>query len=185
MPGYWGYEKLRMKCTNPDDPDPAELVLKYLRVTIGSNKGNSPGIPYVMEIWPPGHRSVIHDHGKACAVIRVLSGTINCTWYDSLDTEGGPRRLGNTAEFREGQVTWLGENHYQVHSLENRTQQTCITLQCYEFAENDNIHDENFWYIDRVRGKKRAWPPTSDCTFADFYNIMRRERDADRNLMDG
>ncbi|XRM48126.1 hypothetical protein ABZX51_011066 [Aspergillus tubingensis] len=177
-PGHWGYEKLRMKCTNPDDPDPAELVLKYLRVTIGSNKGNSPGIPYVMEVWPPGHRSVIHDHGKACAVIRVLSGTINCTWYDSLDTEGGPRRLGNTAEFREGQVTWLGENHYQVHSLENRTQQTCITLQCYEFAENDNIHDENFWYIDGVGGEKRAWPPTSDCTFADFYNIMRRERDA-------
>ena len=43
----------------------------YLRITLGYNFGDSPGIPYVLEIWPPGHCSPIHDHGDANAIIKV------------------------------------------------------------------------------------------------------------------
>ena len=28
----------------------------YLRITLGANLGNSPGAPYVLEIWPALHR---------------------------------------------------------------------------------------------------------------------------------
>ena len=37
-PGYWGHNKLNSKCKNPSNPNPEELVYKYLRITIGSNK---------------------------------------------------------------------------------------------------------------------------------------------------
>jgi len=168
-PDYWGYKKLQSKCVNPADHE--EFVLKYLRVTIGSSKGNSPGIPYVMEVWPPGHRSVIHDHGDACAVIRVLSGTIQCTWYDSLESGKAPTQLGNQCLLRKDQVTWLGENQYQVHSLENKKDWTCVTLQCYEFGEENNVHEEKFRYVEKG-SEKKDFIPNSDCTFAEFYDYM-------------
>lgn len=47
------------------------FLATYLRITLGQSLGNSPGQPYVVEIWPPGHYSSIHDHGDACAVIKV------------------------------------------------------------------------------------------------------------------
>ena len=28
----------------------------------------------MLEIWPSGHHSPVHDHGNACAVIKVLYG---------------------------------------------------------------------------------------------------------------
>jgi len=46
----------------------------YLRITLGYNLGDSPGVPYVLEIWPAGHYSPIHDHGDANAVIKVCLG---------------------------------------------------------------------------------------------------------------
>jgi len=30
----------------------------YLRITLGADLGNSPGVPYVLEIWPALHASV-------------------------------------------------------------------------------------------------------------------------------
>ena len=38
--------------------------------------GDSPGIPYVFEIWPRGARSPIHDHAGACGLVKILFGTI-------------------------------------------------------------------------------------------------------------
>lgn len=49
----------------------AFAVGTYLRITLGKSLGNSPGSPYVLEIWPAGHHSHIHDHGNSYAVIKV------------------------------------------------------------------------------------------------------------------
>ena len=34
--------------------------------------GESPGIPYVLEIWPIGSRSPIHNHAAVYGVIKVF-----------------------------------------------------------------------------------------------------------------
>ena len=52
-----------------------------MRVTLGTHRGFSPGIPYVLEIWPGGCESPIHNHGNAYAVIKVLHGAIKVTIY--------------------------------------------------------------------------------------------------------
>merc|ERR1719419_1424088 len=44
----------------------------YIRVTVGKDSKIGPGIPFVLEIWPSGMKSPIHDHGDAVAVIKVL-----------------------------------------------------------------------------------------------------------------
>ncbi|KAJ5525311.1 hypothetical protein N7494_011961 [Penicillium frequentans] len=166
--GRFAYKLLRKKCKTPQDwPN------TYLRITIGSAQGNSPGIPYVMEIWPPGHKSPIHDHGNACAVIRVLSGSIRCTWYDTLVTGRTPHSLGPPLELKKDMVTWLGDNQYQIHELENKSDRTCVTLQCYAFSKDDKIHKEQFDFLKN--GQRMGFTPDSDYTFAKFCEEMEKE----------
>jgi hypothetical protein len=61
-PGKWCYECLKKKA-NEFDKDKPNDKKTYLRITLGQNNGESPGIPYVMEIWPVGHYSPLHNHG--------------------------------------------------------------------------------------------------------------------------
>jgi len=84
-PGLWCYERLKQKENefSKTDPQPMET---YLRITLGQNSGESPGIPYVMEIWPVGHYSPIHNHGGANAIIRVLHGSIHVELFPYLCT---------------------------------------------------------------------------------------------------
>ena len=72
---------------NKDKPNFLET---YLRITLGQNNGESPGIPYVMEIWPIGHYSPIHNHGGANAIIRVLHGNIHVKLYPFLCSQKEP-----------------------------------------------------------------------------------------------
>ncbi|ENH66871.1 Cysteine dioxygenase [Fusarium oxysporum f. sp. cubense race 1] len=146
----------------------------YLRITIGDNLADSPGIPYVMEIWPPGHKSPIHQHGDASAVIRVLYGKIQVSWFDKVE-EGSPSQLiGNPVILEEGKVTWLGKDQYQVHQLENTSDTVCITLQCYQFDDDDRIHDEAFYWKDE-EGHRRKFIPNSDKAYGQFVREVKAE----------
>ena len=48
----------------------------YLRMSVGVPSGCSPGIPYVLEIWPSGHFSPVHNHGNAFGIVRILHGSV-------------------------------------------------------------------------------------------------------------
>ncbi|RMJ04682.1 hypothetical protein CDV36_014642 [Fusarium kuroshium] len=146
----------------------------YLRITVGDNLANSPGIPYVMEIWPRGHKSPIHQHGDASAVIRVLHGSIKVTWYDALKNGREPKRVNNPVTLSKGDMTWLGENQYQIHQLENVSDDVCITLQCYQFEKDNTIHDEKFHWMDGKR-QIRNFVPNSDMAYGRFLEKMKNE----------
>ncbi|KAK5991267.1 hypothetical protein PT974_09547 [Cladobotryum mycophilum] len=163
----------------------------YLRITIGDNLANSPGIPYVMEIWPPGHFSPIHDHGNASAVIKVLYGSIDCTWYDAVHEDRTPVTvasdnakpienrypIGHAVKLSQGDVTWLGDNQYQIHKLHNRYKTVCITLQCYQFDDDKTAapdYREYFTYTDDAQ-KQHKSHPTSDMDFVDLVKVLAAE----------
>ena len=44
------------------------------------------GIPYVLEFWPPGSRSAVHNHGSVCAIIKVVFGTIQNGTYNKVSS---------------------------------------------------------------------------------------------------
>ncbi|KAJ7806867.1 RmlC-like cupin domain-containing protein [Mycena olivaceomarginata] len=143
----------------------------YLRITLG---GNSPGVPYVLEIWPVGHYSPVHDHGESYAVIKVLHGTIECTYFETLTEGKDPVQLGPKATFREPAVTWLGEENYQVHQLRNISQDVCCTIQCYQFGNTNNEHHRYFRYVGE-KDKIEQFIPNSDMAFSDFRNAIELE----------
>jgi len=172
-PGKWCYETIKKKATefNKDIPNYYET---YLRITLGENNGESPGIPYVMEIWPVAHYSPIHNHGASSAVIRVLNGSINVSLFPFLGD--GTVVPFAKADFKKGDITWISPTLNQVHQLKNleTNKDTCITIQCYMYESNDISHYEYFDYLD-ADNNKQQFEPDSDMEFLKFKNLMKKE----------
>lgn len=176
-PGCVGYELCAAKAKNAGS---SNLSGTYLRITLGQDLGDSPGVPYVLEIWPAGHHSPIHDHGNSYAVIKVLHGSINVFYYDSLSSDPGPYQLAPPEVLTKDQITWMSKDCYQVHQLFNRSNTVCLTLQCYTYGESDRTHYENFDFLAEVNGrlKKCHVKPGSDMDFLEFKAAIKKEWEA-------
>jgi hypothetical protein len=173
-PGFWCYEKLKEKSTefNKDKPN---ILETYLRITLGDNNGESPGIPYVMEIWPPNHYSPIHSHAGAEAIIRVLYGQINVSLYPFLCGQKDGIEPFAIADFFKNNITWVSPNLNQTHQLKNiNPMQSCITIQCYMYDDDNNVHYDYFDYINN-NGEINKYEPDSDMDFIEFKNLMKKE----------
>ncbi len=183
-PGLWCYEKLKEKSTefNKDDPN---ILETYLRITLSENNGESPGIPYVMEIWPVGHYSPIHNHGGSSAVVRVLNGKINVKLYPFLcyDDKDGVEPF-KEVQVTKDEVTWISPSLNQIHQLHNLdcNKDTCITIQCYMYENDDSIHYDYFDYLDN-KGKKQNYEPDSDMDFILFKETMKQEWESRNNVV--
>ncbi|GFH44671.1 hypothetical protein CTEN210_01145 [Chaetoceros tenuissimus] len=158
----------------------------YLRVTLGSNLGDSPGIPYVMEIWPAGCYSPIHDHSQANAIIKVLHGSLTTRWFESLDRVQQQKELLTStcnpvpykqAVISEGDVTWLDDRQFQTHQLFNHNVDgtACITIQCYMYNNRDVSHYENFDYIGGTDNEIIGFVPNSDWDYECFKQLLKEE----------
>ena len=172
-PGMWCYERLKQKSTEFDKDHPNEKET-YLRITLGENNGESPGIPYVMEIWPVGHFSPIHNHGNSTAIIRVLNGDINVSLFPFLSSDAvEPFAKMN---FTKDDITWISPSLNQIHQLKNleTNKDTCITIQCYMYDADDRRHYDYFDYLDES-SKIQTFDPDSDMDFVDFKVLMKRE----------
>lgn len=171
-PKGWCYQTLKEKEGEfGPDANPKE---NYLRITMGVNQGDSPGIPYVMEIWPPGCFSPIHNHARANAIIRVLSGEINVSLYPMLSKYHETPFMNVT--FRKDDVTWISPELNQTHKLRNPNADgpTCITIQCYTYSMGNVEHYEYFDYLDE-EGTIQQFTPNSDMGFLDFKATMKKE----------
>jgi len=174
-PGCWCNTRLKEKSTefNKDKPN---ILETYLRITLGENNGESPGIPYVVEIWPVGHFSPIHSHASADAIIRVLHGEINVKLYPFLCAEKDGVDPFATADFKKDQITWISPTLNQVHQLTNleKNKHACITIQCYMYNDKNRTHYDYFDYIDG-HGDEQQYEPDSDMDFIKFKELMQTE----------
>ena len=152
----------------------ASHEFEYLRVTLGPDQKTGPGIPYVLEIWPSGKGSPIHNHSGSCAIIKVLFGRITVKVYNKM---GDPQpKLNPKADYlkmfdcKEGQVTWISPEWYQTHQLVNRTDDFCATIQCYRYEDDDKIRYAGFDYLGKQDQHRRytdleVFYPNSDFTY--------------------
>jgi len=171
--GCWCNTTLKKKATefNKDVPNIKET---YLRITLGSNNGESPGIPYVMEIWPSEHYSPIHSHAGANAIIRVLYGEIHVKLYPFLCNEKHGVPVFGSADFKKNEITWISATLNQTHQLVNHDKKTCITIQCYMYDDENKRHYDYFDYLD-INGNKQQYEPDSDMDFLLFKKTIMLE----------
>lgn len=170
----WCNQVLKSKATEFGGDD---ILETYLRITLGVNQGDSPGIPYVIEIWPPNHFSPIHKHGNANAVIRVLHGEITVNLYPMLSKYHEVPFAIDT--FKKDEVTWISPRYNQVHKLHNTNLSgpSCITIQCYQYGDDNTVHYPYFDYINE-KEQIEQFVPNSDAGYMEFKAIIRKEWDS-------
>lgn len=167
-PNCWCHERLKNKSS---EFGAKNTNMTYLRITLGENQGNSPGAPFVLEIWPSGHFSPIHNHGFASAVIKVLHGSINVKLFHDLEDSDYYMNMTISA----GNVTFLSPMYYQTHQLHNFDEKSfTATLQCYRYPPEDHQHYEYFDYLDD-NNSIQHFDPDSDALYLDFKEIIREE----------
>ena len=166
-PGCWCYEKLKSKANEFGN----DQKMSYLRITLGQNNGESPGMEYVMEIWPEGHYSPIHNHAGANAIIKVLRGKITVKLFPFLNETVSPFSIPT---IEKGDITWISPVLNQTHQLSNEGSKTCVTIQCYMYQEDDPLHYDYFDYLD-TSGNKMQYTPDSDCDFLQFKKNIKQE----------
>lgn len=167
----WCKKRLIEKSGEFDKENP-NLDETYLRITLGRNNGESPGIPYVLEIWPAGHYSPIHSHAGAEAIIKVLHGTICVRLFPFLSQEVDPFTV---AEFSKDDVMWISPTLNQIHQLQNRgAEEPCMTIQCYMYDQENHRHYDYFDYLDST-GQVKQYEPDSDMDFVAFKALMKQE----------
>ena len=173
-PNGWCYKTLKEKAKADEFGGGEEET--YLRITLGVNQGDSPGIPYVLEIWPPKHGSPIHNHADANAIIRVLHGEITVGLFSMLSTFHQEPFESKT--LCKDQVTWISPGLNQTHQLKNESNDvTCMTIQCYMYGEFNFAHYEYFDFIDEKNNKIEQFTPNSDMGFIEFKERMKSEWD--------
>ena len=172
-----GNEILNYKIKNSPFAGGGESEYKelYLRITLGYSQGESPGIPYVMEIWPVGCASPVHHHGYTHAVIKVLRGEIDVDLYRMLPSESSSNDPLGTVSFGKNEVTYIMPEVNQYHLLKNnlKNTDTCITIQCYSYGQNDDVHYSTFDYVEN--GKIDHFNPISDYDFLAFKAKVKEE----------
>ena len=166
----------------------------YLRITMGKSMGESPGIPYVLEFWPPGARSPIHNHGSVCGLIKILFGTIQSGIFNKVPSTvtDSDNKFRPTELFKfdasKGDVLWMSpewyqslENinnkkclcfRYQTHQLRNVSTDFCATVNCYKYDENDSIQWNLFDYVNDENGEVGNFFPNTDLTFGEMRKIV-------------
>jgi len=175
-PGLWCNTKIKEKSKEFNKDKPNELET-YLRITLGQNNGESPGIPYVMEIWPPGHYSPIHSHAGAEAIIRVLNGSIRVDLYPFLCGNTNKIKPFGYGDFSVDEIAWVSPTLNQTHQIKNIDSKTTgITIQCYMYGEENKTHYDYFDYIN-ANGKIEHYEPDSDMDFISFKKLMKKEWD--------
>lgn len=181
------FNKIKEKRDKDEFGEPNQV---YLRVTMGASVGNSPGIPYVLEIWPGGSMSPIHNHGKAYAVIKVLHGGLTVKIFNQLkhnaDTDVSPKKLKPLEQLniKKGDVTWLSPFWYQAHQLDNskhangqnkKPEEFCATVQCYQYGDHDALLWPYFDYLGAQPGLVEQFLPDSDFEFLDMQKKVLEE----------
>ncbi len=145
----------------------------YLRIGMGTNQGESPGCPYVLEIWPSGYFSPIHNHADANAIIKVLHGEITIKLFSTLSTLC--QTPFKTFLLKEGEVTWMTPLLNKTHQLHNESTSVCVTIQCYAYPLTTNCHYPYFDYVDNHENCIQHFEPISDIDFLTFQRIIRQE----------
>jgi len=150
----------------------------YLRITLGASRGESPGIPYVLEFWPPGARSPVHNHGSVCGMIKILYGTIQNGTFNKVpstvvDSKKNfrPQELMKFDAYKDD-VIWLSPEWYQTHQLRNVSNDFCATLNCYRYDENDTIQWNLFDFANDTNGEVGNFFPNTDFTFGEMRKMV-------------
>ena len=151
----------------------------FIRIALGPDTRTSPGNPFMLELWPAKSKTLVHNHGAACGVIKILFGRMKFSIYNKPTNP--PPAHDNvkplmTFSAQQGEFTWMDENWYQTHHVENETDDFCATLQSFRYQRDDKIQWPGHDYIqDSECDSLGIFYPAIDTTFREMGDAVLEE----------
>lgn len=131
---------------------------------------------FVIEIWPPGHSSPVHQHQQASGMFRVLHGSLLIRLFPSLNLNPGSATMSMEYLLHQDQVTWMLPRWNQTHQMKNvELDSSCLLIQSYE-DERDPTK-EFIHYIDNTHREIKSIELASDMLFEAFRKKIKYEWD--------
>jgi Cu-Zn family superoxide dismutase len=136
--------------------------------------------PVVIEIWPKGQSSPIHNNGDCVAVIKVLKGSLQLDFYNPLANISFTRPVKiNSVKLHESNFTYMTPDFFQTHQIHNyRDDTAAIIIKSYTYLENDskNTNMERINYVVPENPDLKVFYPESDYLLDEkFENALLRE----------
>ncbi len=147
----------------------------------GPNRGKQPGQQIVLEIWPQGNNSPVHNHGDAVAIIKMLHGSLKSEWFNPLYNRTAEAfSLIKKGYLHPGDITWMTPCFYQTHKLTNEgSTGASISIQGYQHTwQSDKSFEtfsESFNYVKPPDESLKQFYPNIDFEFAEFKTLLRNE----------
>lgn len=113
----WEQEAIRYSLNHGhlSERETAQDKKSYIRVDCFGVDEKSP---CVLEIWPGGHYSPIHEHAGSTGIIKGLVGRVDIMLYEQLYWKA--KKLGMLT-LTSGHISWLSESYgkrrYQIHQV--------------------------------------------------------------------
>eukprot|EP00961_Rhodomonas_salina_P057650 774868-Rhodomonas_salina.1 len=137
----------------------------YLRIAYGTPNAQAPGHPFILEVWPPGHSSPVHDHAGTFSAIKVLKGTLRNSQFamlSDLPHHHAQKKIATTT-LKEGDITWIHPFRFQIHQVKNVGAQTAISFHTYEYPDQNVKTMKGFDYIHPNGKHVTGASPVCDC----------------------
>ena len=173
---YWEQEAIRASLNAPGGALRRLLEAKaaregvkdptttYIRVDCFGKRIQSPCL---LEIWPGGHRSPIHEHASSTGLMKGVYGRVDIMLYEGLGTDPRPSALLAVTPDR---CSWMSPDRFQVHKV-------YCPMDRHDFAATFHIYTDTQSDVFKYRDEQ---PPNrigefvteSDIGWGQFYKAL-------------
>ncbi|HLQ91320.1 MAG TPA: hypothetical protein VK148_14945 [Xanthobacteraceae bacterium] len=136
----------------------------YIRVDCFGKRIQSPCL---LEIWPGGHHSPIHEHANSIGLMKGVFGRVDIMLYESL--AAAPKKLA-LLSMTADRCSWMSPEHYQAHKVYCPMDQN-------DFAATFHIYTETKSNVFKYREEQaphriNEFVTESDISWGEFYKAL-------------
>lgn len=173
---YWEQEAIRVSLNAPDGALRRLLEMKaerdgvndpqttYIRVDCFGKRIQSPCL---LEIWPGGHHSPIHEHANSTGLMKGVFGRVDIMLYERLDAR--PKEVALLSMTPE-RCSWMSPDHYQAHKV-------YCPMDKHDFAATFHIYTDTQGDVFKYREEREPhciaqFLTESDISWGQFYKAL-------------
>jgi hypothetical protein len=173
---YWEQEAIRVSLNSPNGALRQLLEMKASRAGVTDPKstyirvdcfGKRIQSPCLLEIWPGGHHSPIHEHAVSTGLMKGVFGRCDIMLYEGLSIS--PKQTALLAMTPE-RCSWMSPDHYQTHKV-------YCPMDAHDFAATFHLYTDTQSDVFKYRSES---PPhniaefvtESDITWGQFYKAL-------------
>jgi hypothetical protein len=173
---YWEQEAIRASLNSSDGALRKLLVTKAARAGVSDPKstyirvdcfGKRIQSPCLLEIWPGGHHSPIHEHASSTGLMKGVFGRVDIMLYEGLSAN--PKQVALLAMTPE-HCSWMSPDHYQAHKV-------YCPMSEHDFAATFHLYTETQSDVFKYRDEREPhniaeFVTESDISWGQFYKAL-------------